>query len=265
MSFSTEWLALREPADHAARNKELLAAIAAHFAGRTDLSVTDLASGQGSTLRAVAKHLPPGQSWTLVDYDETLLDTATRLSAGDGVDISTQRADLSDDVASVLALPTDLLTTSAFFDLVSKPWLTQFVKEATKRRLPVYAALTYDGRMSCAPHDEHDAAAVAAFNRHQRHDKGFGPALGPTATETAQRLFEHAGYKVMLGASDWRLGAADAELQRELIVGWHDAIAELKEIPAAALAAWQEARLAAVDAGSATLTVGHQDLWAFPV
>lgn len=264
MSFSSEWLALREPADHAARNKELLAAIAAYFAGRTDLSVTDLASGQGSTLRAVAKHLPPGQSWTLVDYDEALLDSATRLSARDGVEISTQRADLSDDVSSVLALPTDLLTTSAFFDLVSKPWLTQFVKAAAKRRLPVYAALTYDGRMSCAPHDEHDAAAIAAFNRHQRHDKGFGPALGPTATETAQRLFEGAGYKVMLGPSDWRLGAADAELQRDLIGGWHDAIAELKEIPAAALTAWHEARLAAIAAGTADLMVGHQDIWAFP-
>jgi hypothetical protein len=264
MSFSSEWLALREPADHAARNKELLAAIAAYFAGRTDLSITDMASGQGSTLRAVAKHLPAGQSWTLVDYDEALLDSATRLSAGDAVEISTQRADLSDDVGDVLALPADLLTTSAFFDLVSKPWLTQFVKQAAKRKLPVYAALTYDGRMSCAPHDEHDAAAVAAFNRHQRHDKGFGPALGPTATETAQRLFESAGYKVMLGPSDWRLGAADAELQRELIGGWHGAIAELKEIPAAALAAWHEARLAAIAAGTGDLMVGHQDLWAFP-
>lgn len=264
MSFSGEWLALREPADHAARNKELLAGIAAYFAGRTDLSVTDLASGQGSTLRAVAKHLPPEQSWTLVDYDQALLESATRLSAGDGVEISTQRADLSDDIASVLALPTDLLTTSAFFDLVSKPWLTQFVKEAAKRRLPVYAALTYDGRMSCAPHDDHDAAAVAAFNRHQRHDKGFGPALGPTATETAQRLFQSAGYKVMLGPSDWRLSAADADLQRQLIGGWHDAIAELKEMPAASLAAWREARLAAIDNGTAELMVGHQDLWAVP-
>lgn len=264
MSFSTEWLALREPADHAARNKDLLAAIATYFAGRSDLAVTDLASGQGSTLRAVAPHLPPGQSWTLVDYDEALLDSATRLGAGETVEISTQRADLSDDVASVLALPTDLLTTSAFFDLVSKPWLTQFVKQAAKRKLPVYAALTYDGRMTCAPHDEHDAAAVAAFNRHQRHDKGFGPALGPTAPETAQRLFEAAGYKVMLGPSDWKLGPNDAELQRQLIGGWHDAITELKEIPAAALAAWHAARLAAIDAGKAELMVGHQDLWAFP-
>ena len=264
MSFSSEWLALREPADHAARNKDILAAVGAYFAGHNDLAVTDLASGQGSTLRGVSPHLPPGQSWTLVDYDETLLESAKSLTAQDDVEISTQRADLSDDIGAVLALPSDLLTTSAFFDLVSKPWLTQFVKEAAKRRLPVYAALTYDGRMTCAPQDEHDAAAVAAFNRHQRHDKGFGPALGPTATEFAQRLFKSAGYKVMTGPSDWQLGAVDAQLQRELIGGWHDAVAELKEMPAPALAAWRAARMAAVDTGKAELMVGHLDLFAVP-
>jgi len=264
MSFSREWLALREPADHAARNKEVLAAVAAHFADRADVAVTDLASGQGSTLRAVAPYLPPGQSWTLVDYDEALLDAAKTLAAGTDVEIATQRADLSDDIEGVLALPTDLLTTSAFFDLVSKAWLTQFIKQAAKLRLPVYAALTYDGRMSCTPTDEHDVAVVAAFNRHQRHDKGFGPALGPTATETAQRLFESAGYTVIAGPSDWRLGPANAELQRQLIGGWHDAVVELKEIPSSALAAWRAARMAAIDTGKAELMVGHMDLFAVP-
>jgi hypothetical protein len=264
MSFSSEWLALREPADHAARNKEVLAAVAAHFAGRADVAVTDLASGQGSTLRAVAPHLPPGQSWTLVDYDEALLDSAKAMAAPADVEITTQRADLNDDLEGVLALPTDLMTTSAFFDLVSKAWLTQFVKQIAKRRLPVYAALTYDGRMSCAPPDEHDAAVVAAFNRHQRHDKGFGPALGPSAAETAQRLFEGAGYHVTTGSSDWRLGLADSDLQRQLLVGWHDAVVELKEIPAPALAAWRAARMSAIDAGTSELIVGHIDLFAVP-
>lgn len=264
MSFSSEWLALREPADHAARNKDVLAAVAAHFAGKADLSITDLASGQGSTLRGVAPHLPPGQTWTLVDYDEELLDAAKTFPAPEGVEVVTQRADLNDDLEGVFALPADLVTTSAFFDLVSKNWLAHFVKEAARRKLPIYAALTYDGRMSCAPQDEHDAAAVAAFNRHQRHDKGFGPALGPTAAETAQRLFQASGYKVVTGASDWRLGAADTELQRQLIDGWHGAVAELKEMPGPALAAWLKARMAAIDGGKAELIVGHVDLFAVP-
>ncbi|HEY4134899.1 MAG TPA: class I SAM-dependent methyltransferase [Alphaproteobacteria bacterium] len=264
MSFSPEWLTLREPADHRARNPELLVAVAAYFGGREDLAVTDLASGQGSTLRAVSPHLAKGQSWTLVDYDEDLLDAAVRLGAGSDVEIATQRADLSDDIASVLALPADLLTTSAFFDLVSKPWLTQLVKAAAKRRLPVYAALSYDGRMSCTPHEELDAAALAVFNRHQRHDKGFGAALGPTAAETAHRLFESAGYKVTLAPSDWRLKADESELQRQLVEGWHGAVAELKEIPGPALVAWRAHRLAAIAAGKAELMVGHVDLWAVP-
>jgi hypothetical protein len=264
MSFSSGWLSLREPADHRARNADLLEAVARHFAGRADITITDLASGQGSTLRALAGRLPVAQSWTLVDYDEDLLAAAERLCAPTGVEMTTQRADLADDVDSVLALPTDLVTTSAFFDLVSKPWLAGFVKQAAKRRLPVYAALSYDGRMSCAPTTEVDARALAAFNRHQRHDKGFGPALGPAAAETARRLFADAGYAVTVAPSDWRVEPQDGELQRQLIAGWHDAIAELRELPPATLTAWRDRRLAAIASGESRLVVGHLDLWAVP-
>ena len=74
--FSADWLALREGADHAARNRRLLGLLEARFAGREHMRVLDLACGAGSNLRGQALHLPPRQSWRLVDHDPQLLDAA---------------------------------------------------------------------------------------------------------------------------------------------------------------------------------------------
>ncbi len=74
--FSAEWLALREPADHRARNRDLLGALARRFAGRDTLSVVDLGCGAGSNLRALAPALPRRQRWRLVDHDAALLGAA---------------------------------------------------------------------------------------------------------------------------------------------------------------------------------------------
>jgi hypothetical protein len=54
-----------------------------------------------------------------------------------------------------------------------------------KRRLPVYAALTYQGRAALDPAEPFDLEMIAAVNRHQRRNKGFGPALGPEASLAA--------------------------------------------------------------------------------
>ena len=56
--FSPEWLALREPADHAARNPQVLAAVGAHFAAKGSLTVVDLGCGAGSNLRGTYAALP---------------------------------------------------------------------------------------------------------------------------------------------------------------------------------------------------------------
>src|SRR5262249_41692123 len=73
--------------------------------------------------------------------------------------------------------PLDLVTTSALPDLVSPEWLDRLVAEVAARRLPFYAALTYDGRAVAAPPQRFDDELLAGFNLHQRTDKGFGPAL----------------------------------------------------------------------------------------
>ena len=85
-------------------------------------------------------------------------------------------------------------------DLVSDTWLDRLAVEIAARSIPVYAALSYDGRIGFSPPDPLDAAITAAVNAHQRTDKGFGPALGPAAAAFAIARFEALGYSVVHGA-----------------------------------------------------------------
>ena len=71
MGFSPDWLALREPVDHASRDAGLLAQAAA-CAGQGAI-VVDLGSGTGSTARAFTGVT---WQWRFVDGDATLLDIA---------------------------------------------------------------------------------------------------------------------------------------------------------------------------------------------
>src|SRR5258708_28310219 len=85
-SLST-WLALREPADTAARSatRDMLAGLTAGILRGGDegpLRIVDLAAGTGSNLRYLATRLPVPQEWLLVDHNPVLLaEVASRLTS----------------------------------------------------------------------------------------------------------------------------------------------------------------------------------------
>jgi hypothetical protein len=172
--------------------------------------------------------------------------------------------DLSHDLEAVLDGPVDLVTTSALLDLVSDEWLQRLAVEAAARRLPVYAALTYDGRVEMTPSDSLDEKIVAAVNRHQRTDKGFGPALGPTAARAAVERFESVGYAVVQGAADWNFGPQDRDIQNETLAGWATAAREIGDPPLSATIEWLTHRRELVTAGRSSIRVGHIDWFARP-
>lgn len=262
--FSADWLALREPLDNSARNREVLEAVSAAFAGRASLSVVDLGSGAGSTVRALRAHLPTPQRWTLVDNDPVLLAEAYAMERPADVTVETVQFDLGDDIAPLFDDATDLVTASALIDLVSEPWLANCAAAAAARRLPVYMALSYDGRAALEPADLLDEDVIAAVNTHQRGNKGFGPALGPRAAAFAIRIFQTFGYAVVQGPSDWVATPADATFQKELLNGWAQAAREIGSLPNDTLDGWSARRGAAIAAGRLSLRVGHVDFFASP-
>lgn len=262
--FSPEWLALREPHDANARNTTVRDAVLAALAGLDPVGIVDLACGTGSMLRALAPLLPARQTWRLVDNDLSLLARAADTVRPERASPRAIPIDLACDLEAALDGAIDLVATEALLDLVSEPWLERFVTECAARRLPVYAALSYDGRIAFAPEDPGDAAVVAALNAHQRSDKGFGPALGSAAAGAAIARFAALGYRVVDGTADWVIGPADRDMQNAMLAGCAGAARELGAAPLEEIAAWLTRRRALVAAGRSSIRVGHVDFFACP-
>jgi hypothetical protein len=260
--FSAEWLKLREPYDLSARNTAVLQAVLDLLAGKPSVAIVDLACGTGSTFRALSPQIEARQTWRLVDNDLSLL--ARVPSSSPGITVAPAPVDLNRDLEAAFESPADLVTTSALLDLVSSDWLDRLVVEVAARGLPVYAALSYDGRAELSPSNPLDRRIVDVVNRHQRKDKGFGPALGPSAAQAAIAAFERVGYTVTHGLADWEFGSADREIQTEILSGWATAAREIGDPPRDAIIDWLKKRREMIAAGHSSIRVGHVDLLARP-
>ena len=252
MSFSPDWLALREPADLAARDRDLLARAIA-VAGE-DAVVLDLGSGTGSTARAFQGGACSGWTWRFVDGDPDLLDIAHSRHPQSECVVMNLR-----DIDDLPLAGVSLVTASALLDLMPQTWMTHLAQRLGQAGIPFYAALNYDGVMQWSPAGAEDDAITASFNRHQQTDKGIGPAMGARSGALAQHILLQNGFDVTLSQSPWQLGADQAELHRQLIAGIGDAARETGNTDAAH---WAQARIA--DVAHAKAMIGHTDLLAVP-
>ncbi|MFC6792257.1 class I SAM-dependent methyltransferase [Methylobacterium komagatae] len=280
--FSHEWLALREPADHRARDTGLVDALASALAARSSgnraQTIIDLGSGTGSNLRALAPSLGPHQTWTLIDNDPALLAVARTVLAAwadrseeDGGDFVMEKgerrirvafatADLNAAPAGILDPAPDLVTAAALFDLVSAGWIDRFAEATAASGALFYTTLSYDGSETWHPPHPADTAMHDAFLAHQAGDKGFGAALGPGATAALETAFRERGYGVRTASSPWRLGPDESDLIAQLKDGKAGAVAETGRVPADVVAAWAVAR---GKPGTKAL-IGHRDCLAVP-
>jgi hypothetical protein len=263
-SFAADWLSLREPFDARARNSKVRDAVVAALAGQSALSIVDLACGTGSTLRALADHLPARQNWTLVDNDLGLLARAADASHP-RASVRTAAIDLARDLEAALDGPVDLVTTSALLDLVSERWLERLAVELAARKLPFYAALTFDGRITLAPSDPGDEAVIAAAMAFHRRDQGFGPALGPDAGMKTIAQLKSVGYAVTHGAADWEFGPHDRDIQFQTLESWAGAAREGGHAALSQIDAWLARRRELVAAARSTIRIGHVDVFADPI
>ncbi len=288
--FSSQWLSLRESADHRARNVALRQEVVQHFEdkqaelGKSEhapLKITDLGCGTGSNLRALAEFLPAYQHWTLIDYDPALLsaarmalikwadhvtapkvDTETNaelrcLKNGKQITVNFTQVDLAKNIESVLDNSVDLLTAAAFFDLVSPEWITRFCQSL---KAPLFTVLTYDGVEKWTPAHFADQSVLNAFHAHQATDKGFGLSAGPGAIDMIKTQLSTRNFNVRLAQSHWLLHAPeDQALMQALATGSAEAVAQTHRIATADLTAWLSARMLAQ-----SCEIGHWDLFAIP-
>ncbi len=267
--FSADWLALREPADHAARDNEAAGAACAWAAERPrdrPLRIVDLGCGSGSNVRFLAPRLGGAQAWQLCDRDAGLLERAL---ADPGLrrralTLEPLICDLSAGLPQALLDGVDLVTASALMDLVAAVWLSDLLEHCRAAGAAVLVALTYDGRLDWRPLLSEDIEARELFNRHQQRDKGFGPALGPGAPMFMVDALQDLGYRTVSADSAWHLPPGKAELQNALIDGIARAAREQAPASAGRIERWQGERQRVVETGQSFLTVGHLDIFAVP-
>ncbi|MEA2195676.1 MAG: hypothetical protein QOG42_2165 [Solirubrobacteraceae bacterium] len=284
--FDAGWLRLREPFDLAARDGGLAGRFGAalrverHGTHR----IVDLAAGTGAGFRALAPLLGGDQDWLLVDHDPLLIAEQSaeitrwalcngwRCRALDGqveVEGATGRwrarahtLDLALDLEALDSSACDGVITTAFLDLVSAAWIDRLCSLLEKRRLPLLAALTVDGRRRWRPALPADASIDEGFRRHQSTDKGFGKALGAAAAEYLADRLAQLGYEVSVAPSDWCIGAGEPDMLLPLIDESAAAATEMQPAQATVLADWATVRRMQACSGVLALDVGHADVLA---
>ena len=265
---STEWLALREPADATARARDLVEHLgrASPVSGRW--VIHDLGCGTGAMSRWLAPLLPGPQHWVMHDRDADLLEVAAADLPGPAADraavtVETKHSDITRLQPGDLA-GASLITASALLDLMTGDELAGLVTVCAGAVCPVLLTVSVVGRVSLIPVDPEDRRVDAAFNAHQRRATGRGRLLGPDAVAFAVQEFSRLGGEVLVRSSPWRLGATHADLAAEWLSGWVSAACEQQVELAVETGAYTRRRLAQARAGQLAVTVDHADLLILP-
>ncbi len=258
--FDKDWLALREPVDRMARARSLVERLAKHLETVDQPRILDIGCGTGSTWRSLAGHVPERTEWQLLDYDPVLLAEAERRLGG-ATGVSFRQFDLN-QFDSLSLSEVSLITASALFDLCSEDFCNRFARTLAVTATGLYAALNYDGVMEWSIRHPLDEQVVKDFNRHQTFDKGFGPALGPGATEQLRLSFEALGYRVVVADSPWVMGPEDAALQTAFLEGLERPLSEIGNLSAEQIRGWLDYRLGRIAEPGSSCVVGHTDILA---
>lgn len=262
-----DWLALREPADAAARAPELVGLLRSWLPPGGPLEVHDLGSGTGSMARWLAPQLDGPQHWVLHDRDVELLlhagaDPPTTAADGSAVTVETR----SDDITRLDGRldGTSLVTASALLDMLTAAEVHRLVAACAGVGCPVLLTLSVVGRVELEPADPLDVQVRDAFNEHQRRRHDEDPLLGPDAVRVAADELAALGLDVVLRPSPWVLGPGQAALAADWFEGWLGAACEQRPDLVAATREYAAQRRTQLVDGSLMVTVHHADLLAGP-
>jgi hypothetical protein len=268
---SREWLTLREPADSAARARDLAERLEGERPATGRWVIHDLGGGTGAMGRWLASLLSGPQHWVVHDRDVDLLAVAAADPPGPAADgaavtVETRRSDIIRLGPGELAGAT-LITASALLDMLTAGELSELVAVCAGPGCPVLLTLSVVGRVELTPAEPLDQRVAAAFNAHQLRQTARGRLLGPDAVGFVADAFKLRGAEVLVRDSPWRLGAEHAE-QAELaaawFAGWVAAACEQNQEMAAEAGAYSRRRLAQLADGRLAVSVHHADLLIFP-
>ena len=265
---SSGWLALREPADAAARARDLVEHMVRKLPSPGRWVIHDIGCGTGAMGRWLAPQLPGPQHWVLRDHDRDLLGIAAARAPGPAADgaavtVEAKHSDITRLHPGDLA-GASLITASALLDILSEEELAGLVSVCADPGYPLLLTLSVVGRVELSPPDPLDRRVAAAFDAHQRRVTERGHLLGPDAVARAGEEFGRRGAEVVVRPSPWRLGVWQAGLMEQWFIGWVGAACEQEIELAAETDVYIRRRLAQAAAGQLAVTVDHADLLVLP-
>ena len=254
--IAADWLALRRPADEAAReaSQPLLQALRRALPPGP-VTVVDLGAGTGANRAWLGPRLGRESRWVLVDHDPTLLAASDNSS---GTRIVGGLAEAS--LALRQATGARFLTCSALLDLLTATELDRLAEVLADLQVPALCALSVDGSFGLVPPDAVDSLISEAFNAHQRRAGRPGPEA-PTAFAAA---CETRGLQVRRAETPWELDGSRPDLLRRLLTERAAAAADQRPDEADRIAGWLARRLDHLQQGTLTVRVGHLDLLVLP-
>jgi hypothetical protein len=265
---STRWLALREPADAAARALDLVEHLGRQLPANGQWVIHDLGCGTGAMGRWLAPLLSGPQHWVAHDRDANLLEVAIahppgRAADGAPVTIEAKHSDVTRLRPADLAGAT-LITASALLDLLTEGELARLIAGCLRSGRPMLLTLSVVGHVKLTPTDCLDRRIGAAFDAHQRRVTERGRLLGPDAVALTVEQCGQLGAEVLVRPSPWRLGVSHANLAAEWLIGWVGAACKQEVNLAAEAELYARRRLAQAAAGQLAVTVDHADLLISP-
>jgi hypothetical protein len=265
---SREWLGLREPADAAARARDLVERLRQSLPATGRRVIHDLGGGTGSMGRWLAPLLPGPQQWVVHDLDADLLQAAAAGRPGpaaDGAEVTVEckQSDVTRLRPGDLT-DASLITASALLDLLTEDELGALVTVCGGAGCPVLLTLSVVGRVALTPADPLDRRIAAAFDAHQRRTTAQGRLLGPDAVTVAVEMFRRLGAVVLVRPSPWQLGALQAGLTAKWLTGWVGAAREQQVELGTETGVYARRRLAQATAGQLAVTVDHADMLVLP-
>lgn len=263
----SEWLKIREPADAAARDSDLVEKLRPYLATDGVTQIHDVGCGTGSMARWLAPQLTGPQHWVLYDRDADLLSLVGEDPpvAADGAEVTfeTRRRDITRLGPGELS-GAALITASALLDMMTAEELHRLVASCAGAGCPVLITLSVTGHVHLKPADPLDERVAAAFNAHQRRASEAGGLLGPDAVGAAVDEFTRLGLDVVVRPSPWRLGPQRRGLATEWFTGWLAAACEQQPELDSIAPSYARRRLTQAAEGRLSVTVHHQDLLALP-
>ena len=203
--FENSWLFQREKVDNLSKNISIIKKINSFFKSYNEIRIIDLGTGTGSNFRYLSKKIKyKNQSWTLMDLSKSSLNEAKKnIVINNKIKkINLKHDDIIKNIHQHTFKDYDLVTGSAFLDIMPLDWFNKFYKLNTNTKL-VYFSINYDGYFKFFPKHNLDKDVLKLFNNDQKSKKNNkNKAVGPDCSDIINNCFSKT-HKCYLFKSNW--------------------------------------------------------------